>query len=119
MARQYSHLDDVPHSVRQALANASPAFSVITDSTTPETLTQSQHDSHVQVRQTGSDESERLLQPVGTPQRRTSFFFEAAHRRGGDKNISWLGKLGRWLLGTGVAPTPWLAEAEVTRSSRS
>ena len=42
MAQQYSHLDDVPHSVRQALANASPAFSVVTDSTTPETLMQSQ-----------------------------------------------------------------------------
>ena len=42
MAQQYSHLDDVPHSVRQALAGASPAFSVVTDSTTPEALHQSQ-----------------------------------------------------------------------------
>ena len=42
MAQQYSHLDDVPHSVRQALAVASPAFSVVTDSTTPEALHQSQ-----------------------------------------------------------------------------
>ena len=42
MSRQYSHLDDVPHSVRQALAGASPAFSVVTDSATPETLNQSQ-----------------------------------------------------------------------------
>ena len=37
MARQYSHLDDVPP---RALAGASPAFSVITDSTTPEALPQ-------------------------------------------------------------------------------
>ena len=42
MARQYSHLDDVPHSVRRALAGASPAFSVITDSTTPEAFPQTQ-----------------------------------------------------------------------------
>ena len=42
MSGLYSHLDNVPHSVRQALATTSPSFSVVTDSVTPDTHHQSQ-----------------------------------------------------------------------------
>ena len=42
MSSLYSHLDDVPHSVRQALATTSPSFSVVTDSVTPDAHLQSQ-----------------------------------------------------------------------------
>ena len=36
MASDYNHLDDVPMSVRQNLAQSSPAFSIITDTHSPE-----------------------------------------------------------------------------------
>ena len=42
MASDYNHLDDVPMSVRHNLAQGSPAFSIITDSHSPEGVPQSQ-----------------------------------------------------------------------------
>ena len=51
----YNPLDDVPHSIRQSMvAQSSPAFSVITDSMTPE----------------GPQQTHSVLQPV---EMKTSF----------------------------------------------
>ena len=48
MASDYNHLDDVPMSVRHNLAQGSPAFSIITDSHSPEGVPQTQLESMLQ-----------------------------------------------------------------------
>ena len=42
MASDYNHLDDVPMSIRRNLPQSSPAFSIVTDTNSPEGVNQTQ-----------------------------------------------------------------------------